>query len=156
MISYAVRGESKEFAFTKLMTCSLCGSGISADEKFKKQQNGNIHRYVYYGCTRFKDKDCRSGYMREEELIEQLAGFMDKINLDEIGIKEQIKAEIERHKKFQSGLLGIKEKTIKVADIDIRNYAKYILRDGTILEKRELLTCLRSKITMANKQIKIV
>jgi len=155
MISYTARGESKEFAFTKLMTCRLCGSGISADEKFKKQQNGNIHRYVYYGCTRFKDKDCESGWINEADLIEQLANLMDQINLDEFSIKERIRSEIERHKKFQSGLLGIKEKTIKVADIDIRNYAKYILRDGTILEKRELLTCLRSKITLANKQVKI-
>lgn len=94
--------------------------------------------------------------MREDDLIEQLAGLMDQINLDDIGLKEKIKAEIERHKKFQFGLLGIKEKAIKVVDIDIRNYAKYILRDGTILEKRELLTCLKSKITMANKQIKII
>ena len=43
-------------------------------------------------------------------------------------MKERIKDEIERHKKFQSGLLGIKSRTVKVADIDIRNYAKYILR----------------------------
>jgi len=27
--------QSKEFAFTKLMTCGLCGSGISAEEKYK-------------------------------------------------------------------------------------------------------------------------
>lgn len=153
---HLIKTEGKEFAFTKLMTCGLCGSGISADEKFKKQQNGNVHRYVYYGCSRFQDKNCKSGYLREENLIEQLAGLMDKIDLDEIGMKNQIKAEIERHKKFQSGLLGIKEKSVKVGDIDIRNYAKYILRDSTIFEKRELLTCLRSKITMANKQIKIV
>ncbi len=153
---HLIKTGGKEFAFTKLMTCGLCGSGISADEKFKKLKNGSIHRYVYYGCSRFHDKNCKSGYMREENLIEQLAKLMDNIDLDEIGIKEKIKAEIERHKKFQSGLLGIKEKAVKVADIDIRNYAKYILRDGTMLEKRELLTCLRSKITMANKQIKIV
>ncbi len=93
--------------------------------------------------------------MREEALIEQLTELMDKIHLDEIGMKERIKVEIERHKKFQSGLLRIKSKTIKVADIDIRNYAKYILRDGSILEKRELLSCLRSKILMSNKQISI-
>ncbi len=80
---------------------------------------------------------------------------MDKIDLDEIGMKEQIRAEIDRHKKFQSGLLGIKEKAVKVGDVDVRNYAKYILRDGTMFEKRELLTCLRSKITMAEKEIKI-
>jgi site-specific DNA recombinase len=155
MISYSTKGENKEFAFTKLMTCTLCGSGITADEKFKKQQNGNVHRYVYYGCCRFKNKDCKSGYMREEDLIEQLAGFMDTIDLDEISIKEKIKDEIERNRKFQLGLLGVKEKSIKVGDIDIRNYAKYILRDGTILEKRELLTCLRSRITMAEKQVKV-
>jgi len=156
MMNYSMKGESKEFAFTKLLTCSLCGSGITADEKFKKQQNGNVHRYVYYGCCRFQDKNCKSGYMREEDLIEQLANLMNSIDLDEIGMKERIKTEIERHKKFQSGLLGIKGQAVKVGDIDVRNYAKYILRDGTILEKRELLTCLRSKITMANKEIKIV
>ncbi|MDP3725909.1 MAG: recombinase family protein [bacterium] len=145
----------KEFAFTKLMTCGLCGSGITADEKIKKQQNGNVHRYVYYNCTRLNKRDCKGGLMREENLIEQLSNLMDEIDLDEIGMKERIKAEIERHNKFQSRLLGIKETSAKVGDIDIRNYAKYILRDGTTLEKRELLTCLRSKITMANKQIKI-
>jgi site-specific DNA recombinase len=44
--SQFVRSEGKEFAFTKLMTCGLCGSGITADEKFKKQKNDNIHRHV--------------------------------------------------------------------------------------------------------------
>ncbi len=137
------------------MTCTLCGSGITACEKFKKQQNGNVHRYVYYGCCRFQDKNCKSGYLREDVLIEQLANLMDKIDLDEIGMKERIKAEIERHKKFQSGLLGIKGQSVKVGDVDVRNYAKYVLRDGSIFEKRELLTCLRSKITMAKKKIEI-
>lgn len=155
MMSYTINSEHKEFAFTKLMTCGLCGSGITADEKFKKQNNGNIHRYVYYLCSKFHDKSCKSGSIREEDLIEQLAGLMDKIDLDEIGIRGKIKTEIERHKKFQSGLLGIKEKATKVGDIDVRNYAKYILRDGTMEEKRELLTCLRSKVIMNNKEVRI-
>lgn len=154
--AHTQQGNAKEFAFTKLMTCGLCGSGITADEKFKKLAKGGVNRYVYYGCCKFRDKFCTSGYMREEELIEQLSNLMDKIDLDEIGMKERIKVEIERHKKFQSGLLGIKEQAIKVADIDIRNYAKYILREGSMLEKRELLGCLRSKITLAKKEVKIV
>ena len=155
MISYTLKGEHKEFAFTKLMTCGLCGSGITADEKFKKQNNGNIHRYVYYGCSRFHDKNCKSSYMREEDLIEQLAELMDEIDLDEIGMKQKIKDEIERHKRFNVGILGLKEATVKVADVDIRNYAKHVLRGGTILEKRELLACLRSKVVMNNKKVKI-
>ncbi len=153
--THIIKTEGKEFAFTKLITCKLCGSGITADEKFKKQMNGNVHRYVYYGCCRFQDKNCKSGYMREEELIEQLAGLMDTIDLNEIGIRERIKSEIERHKKFQSGVLGIKGKTIKVSHVDVRNYAKYLLREGTVFEKRELLSCLRSKLSMANKKITV-
>lgn len=155
LVGYSTNSANKEFAFTKLLTCGLCGSGITADEKFKKMQNGNVHRYVYYGCGKFRDRNCMSGYMREEDLIEQLAELMNDINLDEMGMKEKIKVEIERHKKFELGLLGVKSTEVKIADIDIRNYAKYILRDGTIAEKRELLTCLRSKITMAEKKIRI-
>ncbi len=152
--SQIIRSESKEFAFTKMMTCGLCGSGISADEKFKKQQNGNIHRYVYYGCTKARDKDCKCGYIEEKELIKQFAELLDKIDIDEIGIREKLKFEVERVKKFQQGVLGIKEK-ITVGDIDIRNYAKYILREGQDIEKRELLGCLRGKILLNNKVISL-
>ena len=150
----AIRSENKEFAFTKLMKCGLCGSGITADEKFKKQKNGNVHRYVYYGCSKFNDKHCKCGYIREEDLVLQLEQMLDKVDLDEIGLKDQIKSDVERYKKFQSGVLGIKEK-IKIADIEIRNYAKYILREGTNFEKRALLGCLKSKIALSNKTIRL-
>lgn len=109
MRSQIVRGEgSKEFAFTKLMTCGLCGSGICADEKFKKQQNGNVHRYVYYGCTKARDKNCKCGYISEENLIEQFIELMNQIDINEIGIKEKIKAEVERLKKIPKKYFGDK------------------------------------------------
>lgn len=152
---HVINYQNKEFAFTKIMVCGLCGSGITADEKFKKQQNGNIHRYVYYGCCKHIDKECKSGYIREEELIEQLTILMDEVHLDEIGMKEKIRAEVEKTKKFNMSVLGVKNEKIKVSDIDIRNYAKYVLRDGGMVEKRELLECLRSKILLSNKVIKI-
>lgn len=149
------KGGSKEFAFTKLMTCGLCGSSITADEKFKTQKNGNVHRYVYYGCTKYNDKNCLCGYINEDDLIEQFSALMDSIAFDEIGMRKQIREDIERHKKFQSGLLGIKEAKVTVKDIEVRNYAKYILREGQMSEKRELLSCLKSKITLANKVISV-
>ena len=143
---------TKEFAFTKLMTCGLCGSGICADEKLKKQKNGNIHRYVYYGCSKSKDKNCKCGYLNEEDLIKQLQNLIDKIDLDDIGMKEKIRNEVTRFNRFQRGVLGVKGDT-EVKDFDIRNYVKYILRDGRDYEKRELLSCLRSKVVLNNKII---
>ena len=150
--SQALRVENKEFMFTKLMTCGLCGSGVSAQEKFKKLKNGDVNRHIYYGCTKYRDKNCKLGYTNEEELIKQFEPLMDKINLDEISIKEKIKTEVERFKKFQR-LLTSKAEKIIVSDIDIRNYSKFILREGEAEEKRELLTCFKSKIILKNKEV---
>lgn len=150
--SQFIRTENKEFAFTKLMTCGLCGSGITADEKFKKQKNGGVHRHVYYGCTKVRDKNCKCGYINEVDLIKQFEALIDKIDLNEIEVQGKIKEELDRFKKFQRILLGNKEK-IEVGEIDIRNYAKFILREGKELEKRELMACLKSKITLNQKEI---
>ena len=153
--SQFIRTENKEFAFTKLIACGLCDSGITADEKFKKQQNGNVHRYVYYGCCKSKDKSCKSGYIEEKELIKQFEDLIDEVDIDEISINKKIKEKVEDVKGFQRYVLGIKEK-IEIKDIDIRNYAKYILKDGKDLEKRELLGCFKNKIILENKVIKII
>jgi len=153
---YVTNKHDKEFAFTRLMKCGLCGSGITADERYKKQKNGNIHRYVYYGCTKHNDASCKCGYINEEALIEQFITLMDSIELDEIGIKGKIKTEIERHKKFQSAMIGERSKAVKTTDIDIRNYTRYILRDGSTAEKRELLGCLKSKILLNQKVVSVI
>ena len=150
--THVVRVETKEFAFTKLMKCGLCGSGITADEKFKKQKNGNVHRYVYYGCTKFNDKSCKCGYINEEALIKELQELISHIDIDEIGIKNKIKEEVSRFKKFQKSILGKTEKVV-VKDIDIRNYANYLLKEGTVYEKRELLGCIKSSINISGKQV---
>ena len=153
---HMVHAQDKEFAFTRMITCGLCGSGVTADEKFKKLKDGTLARYVYYGCTKFKDKFCKCGYIREEELTEQLAEILDTVSLDEIGMKDRIKAEIQAHNEFQESVLGraVKEK-VKIKDIDIRNYAKHILRKRPVYEKREVLSHLRSKLTLQNKQLSL-
>lgn len=150
--SQVLRVEGKEFAFTKMMVCGLCGSGISADEKFKKYKNGTVQRYVYYGCTKARGADCKCGYTEEKEILKQFEELIDKINLNEIDVKERIKADVERFSKLQKFLLGTKEK-IDIPSIDIRGYAKYVLKEGSNLEKREILGCLKSKILLSQKKI---
>ena len=150
------RGESKEFAFTKLITCGLCGSGITAQEKFKTLKNGTTVKYVYYGCTRSKDLYCKNPYIREEELIKQFLRIIDEINLDELGMRGKIEKEIERYNKFQSNVLGLNNKEKVQKEIDTRNYAKYILKDGSIMEKRELLGNLKSKIVYKDKTLTLL
>jgi site-specific DNA recombinase len=148
------RSQQKEFAFTKIMTCGLCGSGITADEKFKHLKNGTVNRHVYYKCTRIRDHDCLCGFINEEDLVLQLQDLMDDLEIQTVPLKEKITAEVQRFKKFEQMLLGTKT-PVSVKDIDIRNYAKFILIEGSMDEKRELLRCLKSQIILINKKVSL-
>ena len=52
------RAKEHRFAFTGLMKCGNCEAMITAEEKIKRQKNGNVHHYVYYHCTKRKDENC--------------------------------------------------------------------------------------------------
>ena len=138
--------QSHEFAFTKLMVCGLCGSGISAEEKYKQLKDGTVAKYIYYGCGRSKDRHCKSEYLREDELINQLLKIMDQVDLNQLGIQTKFEEELRRFNKFQRGVLGFSDKKTKHTDVDLKTYAKYILKEGTNEEKRELMGCFKSKI----------
>jgi len=143
--------DNKEFAFTKLLTCELCGSGITADEKYKQLKSGGTATYIYYGCTRSRDLSCKLGYIREEELISQMVAIIDLIDINEIGLKRQFEDEVERYNKFQRTVLKMngKEPAVnKEKEFDIRTYAKYILKEGRMIEKRELLASLKSRLIL--------
>ncbi len=144
--------ESKEFAFTKLIKCGYCGSGITADEKFKKLKDGGANRHVYYFCTKAKNIDCKNPPINEPSLINELIELVDKVNLDELGVRSKIEQEIARFNKFRIGVLEHKNK-IQATEIDIRNYAKYLLKEGTLIEKRELLSLLKSRLMLKEKKI---
>lgn len=152
--SQLVRRENIEFAFTKIMTCGLCGSGISATEKFKKLKNGGYNRHIYYGCTKAKDKSCKCGYISEEDLIKQLQKQIDKLDFKKLPVQDKIEGEIKRFKKFQMMATG-KNQNIDVSDVDVKNYIKFLLKEGDDQEKRELLTCLNGEILLKNKMVEI-
>ncbi len=151
-----VKRESKEFAFTKLMVCGLCGSGITAEEKFKKLKNGTVARYVYYGCTDSKRTYCKNPYIREEELISQLIQIIDTIDVNEIGMRHKFDEEMKRYDKFRKNVLGVTEKLKNSERADIRVYARYVLREGSNEEKRELLSFLKGKLSVSEKRVEIV
>jgi len=52
------RPKEHYFAFTGLIRCAECGAMITAEEKTKKQKNGNTHKYIYYHCTKRKNPNC--------------------------------------------------------------------------------------------------
>lgn len=149
--------ENKEFAFTKLFTCGYCGSGISAEEKWKPLKDGTAAHYIYYGCSRARDRNCKNKYIREEELIDELLKIIDKVNINELGMRQKLEDEIRRFNKLQKIVNGQTGRAlIEENDVNIRQYAKYLLKEGSVSDKRELLANLRSRLNYKDKKIAMI
>ena len=74
------RPKRHEFAFTGLLHCGTCGSGITAEEHRKRSG-----RYVYYHCTRRRKLPtgtCREPAISEPDLVLQLASPLEQLAVD--------------------------------------------------------------------------
>ena len=49
-----------------------------------------------------------------------------------------------------------KSDSIEVNNVNIQNYAKFLLKEGDDQEKRDLLGCLRGQISLKDKRIDLV
>ena len=144
----------RDFAFTRLMKCGMCKSGVTAQEKHKNLKDGSISKYIYYGCTHFHDKNCKNTYLREEDLVSQLLEIVDRIDINNVGIKTKLEKEIERFGEFRSKVLGMNDdEKVERTKLDVRNYMKYLLKDGTMQEKRDLMQSFKSKLILINKRV---
>ena len=75
------RSKKHNFTFTGLMRCGECGAMITAEKKIKRQKNGNVHRYIYYHCTKRINPKCTQGSIEEKKLKEQIMNTLNKIEI---------------------------------------------------------------------------
>ena len=89
-------------------------------------------------------------------MITELLKILDKVNINELGMRQRLEDEIARFNIFQRSVLGSTDKIKNTQDTDIKNYAKYLLKEGSVSEKRELLGNLRSRITYKDKVLTLL
>ena len=136
------------------MTCGNCGSGITADEKFKKLKSGGVNRHVYYMCSKTRDKQCKDSAINEHDLIEQFKLLIDDFDIKALPMREKITSEVQRIKKFYSRIVG-EDTKIVMKSIDVREYVKFLLDEGNIEEKRELLGCVKGGVVLEGKVVRL-
>lgn len=77
------RPKEHRFAFTGLMRCGNCGAMITAEEKIKRQKNGNIHYYIYYHCTKRKDENCPEKMIELKDLTTKIDTLLKSLSISE-------------------------------------------------------------------------
>ena len=153
---YRFRSERKSFGFTRLMKCGGCGSGVSAQEHYKKLKDGSYAKYVYYSCNHSKGLQCdNTSFLREDLLIRQLVNIIDQLSLDELGVRVLLEEEAGRVLRFHHEALGqpYGSQTQEKKDVDTKAYTKYLLAHGSHEEKRRLLCNLQSRLVLLNKAV---
>jgi len=146
----------REFAFTRMLHCAYCESGITAEEKIKELKDGSSNSHIYYRCTKVKDRDCPNESVKESILIDEMLPIIDKISLDKTELKQKLEKEVARYALFQTGVLRQDlPQSKKHKDISIKTFAKYMLTHGTLMEQREVLGCIKSRILLKDKKLTI-
>lgn len=147
----------REFMFTKMLTCGYCGSGITAEEKVKELKTGETRGYVYYRCTGIKDRECPNEPINEPTLIEEMLTIIDQMSLEKSELRQKLEKEVTRYALFQTGVLKKDlPQSQKNRDISIKTFAKYLLQHGILMEKREVLSCIKSRILVKDKKLSLI
>jgi hypothetical protein len=80
---------------------------------------------------------------------------MKKVEFNQTAVQMKFEEELKRYNRFHRGVLGVSGSSKKHEDIDLKTYAKYILKEGSNEEKRELMGCLESKVVMKDKIVSL-
>ena len=135
-----IKWGNKVFAFKGIFTCYTCGSGVVGEEKLRKLKFGGTRRHVYYHCSRSRDHSCKEPYLEERDLIKYLNHFIDEMEEKNLHIPEKLKGALMEYQKLVKDTLFFKTNiSDDDSDVGIKDYAKYILREGTNKAKRELV-----------------
>ena len=92
--------QTHTFAFTGMIKCGECGASITAENKIKRQKNGNVHYYTYYRCTK-RIKPCSQKTIRLEELENQIENELKNIEIPK-SFKDWMMQEIKKKNKDES------------------------------------------------------
>ncbi len=146
----------REFAFTRMLHCAYCESGITAEEKIKELKDGSSNSHIYYRCTKVKNRDCPNESVKESILIDEMLPIIDMMSLDKTELKQKLEKEVARYALFQTGVLRQDlPQSKKHKDISIKTFAKYMLMHGTLTEQREVLSCIKSRILLRDKKLTV-
>lgn len=144
---------SKKFPFKHLFYCGACGSRLTVEEHFKKRADGGKNRHVYYRCTKStKDPDCTEKSITANMITEQMLRLIEDGQFDEVEPTETLYNRIEQHKRITSQL--IKDHGLNLTErAHFKNYASYVLKQGTINEQDGLIRGLNKPLFVKSKQI---
>ncbi|NQV89342.1 MAG: recombinase family protein [Parcubacteria group bacterium] len=146
---------SHTFNYTRLIRCGDCGSFVSADQKIKTLKSGEQKHYIYYRCSRGRDRFCAQPPITEDDLVGEMYKVFDQIKLDEKKLTQNLKREFLKYRNFMRDVFGAEVARQSDDKLNVNAYAQYLLKTGSREEKRELLKSLETKLVLQSRCLNI-
>lgn len=132
----------RNITYRGVMKCKVCGGMITASKITKKQQNGNVHEYVYYHCGKKVDKTCtqKSLPVNEAKLEEQIFETIDKLDIPEDLSKwaiEEIMEENKDENMVKEKAIALHEKNLQKEQDKVERYIE--MRASGEITKEEFM-----------------
>jgi len=141
-------------AFCGLLRCGTCGMMITAENRIKKQKNGNVHHYVYYRCSRkSKTIKCKEHPVRQEILEKQISSLLLKFSLKQDWAEKMEKMiEKDKTKTAQSSAAFVQESKNRITEIQTKLQR---LLDGYLEQdiEREIYRAEKAKLLFKKKSL---
>jgi len=138
-----------------LLHCGECGRSITAEVKIKHQDNGNVHEYTYYRCTK-KNIKCSQPHIRAEELDKQLSTAIKAFAMPTEWAQElSAMADRDEREGVQATAAFVQELRSKIIEIDrkrdklLEGYISELIEPDRYREEKNKLTS--EKKTLAEK-----
>lgn len=132
-----------DFLYRGLLFCGECGCSITAERHTKKQKNGNIHRYIYYRCTKTKG-NCGQAYINEPKLELEIAKIFKDFVLSQEradAIQKKLKELFREDISYQER----QETALKIRLTKLKNEKKNLFRKMMADKIKDKETCLEVK-----------
>ncbi len=144
--AYKGKWGSKQFAYRGLLHCGHCGGEVTAEEKFKKLNNGEVNRHVYYRCTKKVDLKCPEKYINEKNLEKMLEAFVTE-NIDSIKISDQLCTKVERHNVIAESLADYYKVAMRL-EKPLIEFSRYVINKGSFEEKVAFVKGIKTKLSV--------
>lgn len=137
----------KQFYFNKIFKCGVCGSSVCGETHI----NRHGKEYTYYKCNRHLSyTKCKEKYIREHQLIKEVARLIEQIDTHSFHIRKDIEKEVERINQMEEMRYGDKARLMT-----IHEYLCFILKNGNKKEKEQALRCIKGQLLLERGTVKI-
>lgn len=143
----------KIITFKGIFKCGVCKGNIIGEDRFRKRKNGLPPRqHIYYHCAR-QLKSCPEPYISEEKLVKQILRYINFMNIahpDFLKLTYKLQNSVSTYKSIREEILCEQNINPNRDSIDPVNFARYILMNGSIQEKRDLVLALGKQMYIKN------